>query len=158
MKKIAILLLAFGINVSVAQVNSNMGSKSMPQNPNVNVPNNISTQFNKAYPNVTPSWYMDGSHYSAYYHDTKSNMGRSVVYDNSGKVIRTDNEMSSGSYPSGITNYYTKNYPNMNYNVWSSKDSKGNTTYYTTSDDGKKLWFDKNGTYSHLETMPDATK
>jgi hypothetical protein len=113
----------------------------------VNVPLVVKTKFSRDYPNSIPDWGLDGSYYSAVYYDQVNNLGRAVVYDKSGKVIRVDTEMSAGSYPLAINDYYLQNYPDEGYTVWSSKDRAGMLMYYSTRQ-GKKIWFDKNGKHS----------
>jgi hypothetical protein len=112
----------------------------------VNVPSPVQTRFSTDYPNSTATWTMDGNNYSASYNDPGSSLGRTVVYDKNGTTLRTDAEMISGTYPLGINDYYTQNYPNESYTVWSSRDANGNTTY-SSKRKGKKIWFDRDGKY-----------
>jgi hypothetical protein len=146
MKKIIIAaMLAFGMNVLSAQVNTGTTTTGTSTHPNV--PAGVNARFGTDYPNTSATWRMDGSDYTATWMDKSTNMNRSVTYDKNGNLISNDNEMSSGSYPNGISDYYSQNYPGEDYKVWSSKDAKGNTTYYTMRN-GKKVRFDKNGQYT----------
>ena len=102
------------------------------QTPVVNVPPSVNVKFGSDYPNVSPVWSMENNYYYATWTDNATRMGKTTVYDKNGNVISTENELSSGSWPVTINDYYTKNYPEENnYRVWSSTDGKGNTTYYT---------------------------
>lgn len=128
-------------------------------------PSNISDKFNSENSGMNATWHMDGENYSAEYMDTKSNMGKNVVYDRSGNIVRTDDEMSADgmNYPSSIGDYHNKNFPNEGYKVWSTDDGKGNKWFYTKRKNGT-TWFDKDGKYypgkigKSEQKMEDKTK
>lgn len=146
MKKIILTAVALlGIEMAIAQTNT-----SVPDNSGMNTiqtPTLITSHFNIDYPNNTATWYQDGSNYRAEYMDSKTTMGRSVTYDKNGVRIGTEEQLSTGNFPSGISDYYTKKYPTeSDYQVWSSNDGLGNTIYYTNRK-SETIWFDKNGKY-----------
>ncbi len=112
---------------------------------NVQVPENIRTTFNNSYPNTNATWSFEGKNYVATYKDTESNMGRVVVYDKDGNIVRTESEMDQG-YPEGIGNYYNEKYPNeKKFTVWQSDE--GNKRSYYTKRKGKKMRFDQEGKF-----------
>lgn len=117
---------------------------TMPASSNVQAPDAISTRFNNDYPNLQPTWTMDGSNYRADYSDGSVN--RSVIYDPQGKVMSREEQLNTNAYPTTIGDYYTKNYPSEKYNVWSSTDANGEMTYYTKRN-SETIWFDKSGKY-----------
>lgn len=144
MKKIILIAVAvFSIEIATSQTNT-----AQADNTNgVQTPVLISTHFNVDYPNNNATWYNDGTNYRAEYMDAKTNMGKAVTYDKNGVRIGTEEQWSSGTYPSTISEYYTKTYPNeSDYQVWSTNDGLGNTTYYTNRK-SETIWFDKNGKY-----------
>src|ERR1700752_1197053 len=123
-------LLAFGINAATAQVNT--GTNTGTNSGVINVPPDVNVRFGKDNPYVSPTWTMDGDYYSATFKDKNTNMGRVIVYDKNGTVIRSDNEMGTGTYPDLINDYYRNNYPGeKEYKIWSSMDNNGTTTYYS---------------------------
>jgi hypothetical protein len=155
MKKIIITaLLVFGMNALWAQVNTGTTTTGTSQHPNV--PASVNARFGTDYPNTSATWRMDGSNYAASWTDKTTNMGRTVIYDKNGNLISNDNEMSNGTYPSGISDYYSQNYPGEDYKVWSSMDSKGNTSYYTMRN-GQRVHFDKDGKYTTGIGMNNGT-
>jgi hypothetical protein len=141
-RTILIAFAAIGLNAAIAQTNTPVGRDLNGVDP----PAVVTNKFQTDYPNINADWRMDEDNYAAEYRDPATNMGRILVYDRNANLIRTDNEMKEG-YPDMIGNYYTKTYPNEDYKVWSSKDGKGNITYYSNRNDDV-LWFDKNGKYT----------
>jgi hypothetical protein len=119
-------------------------TNAMPASTNVQPPSGVSTRFNNDYPNMQPTWTMDGSNYRADYADGSNS--RSVIYDPKGKMMSREEMLSNGTYPSTIGDYYTKTYPNEKYEVWSSTDTEGNMTYYTKRN-SETVLFDKSGNY-----------
>lgn len=136
-------MAALGMNVAIAQT----VTPSTPVTPvSVDLPAPVTTKFNAEYPGVTPQWQMDGDNYSAWYVDQKTSLGRTVLYDMNGNIVRTDNETRRAYYPVEIDNYYSLHHPSEEYKVWMSEDGKGNKTYYSTYK-SRTLWFDKDGKY-----------
>lgn len=120
---------------------SEMGSGMTP-------PSTISNKFNTDNPNIDANWSLDGDNYNAEFKDRNTNMGKNVVYDRNGNIIRTDNEMSSDgiNYPSSIGEYHSKNFPSEGYKIWQTEDEKGNKWFYSKRKGGT-IWFDKDGKY-----------
>jgi hypothetical protein len=153
MKKIILMAVAvLGIKTATSQTNTatpdNIGVNN-EVNSGVQTPSLITNHFNVDYPNNTATWYQDGSNYRGEYIDSKTNVGRSVIYDKNGVRIGTEEQLSTGAYPSAISEYYTKKYPNEpDYQIWSSNDGLGNTMYYTNRN-SETLWFDKTGKYKN---------
>lgn len=156
------------MNALVAQTNTTTPTGTTSPNPpstaqnspqgGITPPSTITNRFSTEYPNLTPTWQMDGTNYSAQYTDRTTNMGRIVVYDKNGNVIRTESEMGDDTYPQAIGDYYSKNYPSeKDYTIWSSDDGKGNTTYYSKRKSGT-VWFDKNGKYMTNKSNKNVQK
>ena len=150
----AFFLTAFvllGLNVVFAQTNTpkqagGAGVESHTTLWGVHVPPTVDTRFGTDNPNVSPRWTIEGTYYAASYVDDNTHMGRTMVYDKSGNVVRTDSEMNPNTYPAAITEYFNKNYPKESFRIWSSMDSNGNSYYYSKRK-GKVIWFDSNGNY-----------
>ncbi|MEO6305938.1 MAG: hypothetical protein ABIP51_22520 [Bacteroidia bacterium] len=134
-------------NTATPGTNNGVNSNTQSDMGTIQTPSIITNHFDIDYPNNTAIWYKDGSNYRAEYSDSKSNIGRSATYDKNGVRIGTEEQLSSGNYPTEISDYYTKKYPNEEYQVWSSKDGMGNTTYYTTHNN-ETLWYDKAGKFT----------
>ena len=152
-KSILAIFAAVGMNALMAQTN-NMGTQAAPAG--VDAPATVTSKFSSDYPNTSANWRMDDDNYSAQYTDQTTNMDRSVVYDRNGNVIRTDNEIGKGTYPSTIGDYYTKNYPNQDYEVWASTDNNGTKSYYAKEKSGGTRWFDSDG--KHVGNKPTKNK
>lgn len=124
-------------------------------------PFTVSDKFNSDYPGIDPKWRMDGENYSGEYLDNKTKMGKNVVYDKNGNIVRTDHEMTADglNYPPAIGEYHSKNFPNEGYKVWQTDDGKGNKWYYTKRKNGT-IWFDKDGKYfpGKTEKVEEKTK
>ncbi|MBA3683297.1 MAG: hypothetical protein H0W73_19340 [Bacteroidetes bacterium] len=153
MKKVILMAVAvLSIKTASAQTNTatpdNTGVNTQ-MNTGVQTPSLITNHFNVDYPNNTATWYQDGSNYRGEYMDSKTNTGRVAIYDKNGVRIGTEEQLSNGTYPSTISEYYTKKYPNeTDYQVWSTNDGLGNTTYYTNRN-SETYWFDKTGKYKN---------
>lgn len=149
MKKLT-FIAAFFLTVSTvisqtttATPNNGVGTSNTPNDPAT--PNSITNRFNTDYPNTNPTWSREGSNYRADY--WQGTMGRSITYDMNGNMISRNEQLSSGSFPSGISDYYSKKHPNEQFDVWSSTDANGNLTYYTNRN-SEVYWFDKSGKYT----------
>ncbi len=101
--------------------------------------------FTSQNPNATPAWRMDGQNYRASYVDPQSKLGRIVVYDKNGNVVRTENEVDNAHYPSSIGDYYSEKYPGETYQVWLTDEQDGAKALYYTNRNAETIWFDKNG-------------
>ncbi len=145
MKKIFLIAGTLFLGTMVAQTNTATPG-TMYNGVEVQTPAVITNHFNVDYPNTNATWYKDGVDYRAEYTDG-NNINKSVTYNKDGARIGTESQLSSGDYPSTISDYYTKKYPNEDYQVWSSVDGAGNTTYYTNHK-SETLWFDKSGKYT----------
>jgi len=154
-KTIFSILAAFGINAMVAQTNT--ATPDYGNNAPLSTPNTITSKFNADYPNNNPTWTSDNGTYRAQYMDGTTNMGRSVIYDKDGTMMSREEQLSNTSYPMPIVDYYSKTYPNEKYDVWSTTDKAGNTTYYTNRND-ETIWFDKNGKYKSKTTKSGKAK
>lgn len=107
-------------------------------------PEGVKTRFNTDYPGSTNlSWRPEGKNFVASYTDPKTGMSNIIVYDREGKIIRKESEVDKEIYPSGIAEYYSKQYPNEMYKVWQME--KDNKTYYYIERKGKTTWFDQTG-------------
>jgi hypothetical protein len=128
--------------------NNQNGQMGTNQNNQIKVPSQVMDKFNSDYPNMDVTWGKDGDNYTATYKDQSTQGGRMLTYDKNGTLMYTDSEMNGSGYPSGIDDYYSKNYPNDKYTIWQSDNGKGDMTYYSKGKNGKTNWFDKDGKYS----------
>ncbi len=146
MKKTILMVAAvFSIQLATAQTNTATPDNTMASS--MQTPTLITNHFNVDYPNNNVTWYQDGSNYRGEFIDSKTNMGRVAIYDKNGVRIGTEEQLTTGAYPTTISDYYTKKYPNESgYEVWSTNDGLGNTTYYTNRN-SETIWFDKSGKY-----------
>lgn len=141
MKKL--LLLASAI---VLINNASAQTTTPTPNGGIQTPNTITNRFSTDYPNMNATWTMDGKNYRAEYMD--NSRWHSVTYDANGKMTNREEQLTMGNYPSAIGDYYTKNYPNEKYEVWSSTDGDGKTSYFTNRN-SETLWFDNSGKYKN---------
>lgn len=119
------------------------------ENPNLDpakVPTAVVTKFTTDYPGVTAVWKADGENFKASFNDPISKLGRMIVYDKDGKVIRKESEVDESVYPKQIGEFYNKNYPGEKYQVWSSEDSESGQMLYYSGRNMEIMWFDKDGT------------
>jgi len=170
MKKQLLLSMLFGAHILLAQTEPVMQpgqtlptdgvhSQSDAEMAGISVPSTVKTKFNTNYPNINATWEMDGTDYAAAYKDQGTNMGRAVVYDKNGTIVRTDSEVSNSSYPSAIADYCKANYPNEDCKVWQHEDNKGNKTYCAKPvKSGQIIYFDKNGKYVKTKSAKTAKK
>lgn len=113
------------------------------------VPAVILNKFKADYPGEQPTWSKDGNYYRADFVDGKQMNGHAVAYDAKGNVIYREEQLAAGSYPEGISTYYSGKYPNEKYSVWSNTDKSGNTSYYSTHN-MEVFWFDKDGNFRNI--------
>lgn len=108
-------------------------------------PENVTTAFNTEYPgNTNVSWKVKGNNFWVTYTDPKTNLGHVIIYNKEGKIVRRENEVDKLTYPSEISDYYTKQYPKEKFQVWQTERTAGQTYYFITRK-GKVLWFDQTG-------------
>jgi hypothetical protein len=116
-------------------------------------PERVQTTFKTKYPDAQgTTWITVGGNYQATYMD-KNGVHNVVVFNNDGSIVRTESEMNMKEYPTTVTTYYEKNYPDeKNYHVWVVTDADGNKTYYIPSEHkGVRYYFDKTGNYLRQE-------
>lgn len=110
-------------------------------------PAEVENQFKKDYPTLNAMWSKEGDNYRADYTDPSTNMAGLVVYDKTGRILRTESELKANSYPGSIGDYHKTNLPRARtYKVFAAKDTSGIQSYYTTSE-GDTYYFDKDGNY-----------
>lgn len=109
------------------------------------VPEVVMNKFTTAHPGITAVWKADGENFKAAFNDPATKLGRIIVYDPKGEVLRTDNEVDQNSYPQSIHDYYNKNYPGEKYQVWSSEETGSNEQLYYSGRNLETMWFDKSG-------------
>jgi hypothetical protein len=115
-------------------------------NTNVDAPSIVTNRFNTDYPNVSPVWAGTENGFVATYTERNSNLGRTVMYDRYGNVIRKDTELDNTSYPVPIKKYYAKTYPGEAYSIWMRESGQGSQNYFVIHQNDTS-WFDNNGTY-----------
>src|SRR4051812_27760320 len=74
----------------------------------VHPPQVVLDKFTREFPEVTPSWRMDGQNFKAEFMDPLTLKGTAIVYDKEGRVIRRENEVDNTSYPQSINDYFIK--------------------------------------------------
>lgn len=142
MKKI-LLILAFFSSVfsGIAQGEANQENTHLDP---AKLPVVVLTAFTAEHPGITAIWKADGENFKAAFNDPTTKLGRIIVYDKEGKVVRTENEVDQSGIPPKVGEFYHKNYPGEKYQLWSTQDASGDKTYYS----GRNMdviWFDKNG-------------
>src|SRR5688500_20058555 len=147
-KSLLLLCAAFSMSAVVAQ-NTNpptSPSTTQPQNSktqsstwqntpaqqNTQVPGTINQRFTTDYPNIKPNWSTSGTNYRAEYMDTETRLGRAVLYDQNGNPVGKELELNRTEYPKTITEYYSSNYPNEEFRIWSAEDMTGKRNYFVT--------------------------
>lgn len=146
-------IITFFLLVTCLYLNAQINNGNTNQS--IDPPQAVITKFGTDFPGMNAQWEMHGNNYTAQYTDSKTNMGRRVVYDRNGNVLSTDAQLDKSMHPSSITDYYKKNYPNDNYDIWSSEDGNGNVTYYSKRGDNVLL-FDKHGKYRSTKPIKPA--
>ena len=143
MKHVLCLVLLLSFCSVQAQIPANAAKeREVPQK--ITPPQIILDKFTKEYPNITPSWRMDGQNFMAEFMDPMTMKGVAIVYDKEGNVVRRENEMENSSYPQSINDYYIKTYPGEKYKTWSSLDQKGVRSFFIKREK-ETVWFDKEG-------------
>jgi hypothetical protein len=141
MKKLLVIALMGLLYTGQAQNNSISGSDSDKPSP----PAVVTNRFTIDNPNVIANWTLDDKkNYRATYTDKLTGKGKVTIYNAEGKPIGYESEIGKGDYPSGIYDYCVTNYPNEKCKIWSTEDTLGNKTYYTTRTT-ETVWFDKDG-------------
>lgn len=140
MKRIFLTALLFGA-FSISNAQSDEATGLDPKQ----VPAVVVQSFTTQFPTVTPSWHKDGDHFRVKYIDAQSKLGRVMVYDKEGNVLRTENEVDKAGYPSAIGDYYSDNYPGETYQVWTTDDKTGERTLYFSNRNEETFYFDKEG-------------
>jgi|GEM_PF-6909474 len=136
---IILLLISMHLNTTQCQTLSISKGTGSTETPSL-----VVKQFKKDYPTQNPTWSKEGFNYRADYTDPATNMMGMVVYDKSGRILRSETELQANSYPGSIGDYYTSTLPNSKYKVFFIKDTTGRESYYSTSN-GETFYFDKNG-------------
>lgn len=153
-KSIFAIAAVFTINFAIAQ--SNTSIPDYGNNAPLATPNTLTSKFNSDFPNNNPTWTMDDGNYRAQYKDANTNSDRYITYDTDGNVIVQGDRVATP--PAAINEYYTKTYPSVTtYEVWSSTDKAGTTTYYTKNST-ETLYFDKDGKYTKTKKTVTKTK
>lgn len=122
------------------------------------VPAVVIQNFTTQFPTVTAAWRMEGKNYRARFVDPQNKLGRAIVYDKEGNVIRTENEVDKAGYPSAIGDYYSDNYPGETYQVWYTDEKTGAKTLYFTNRNDETIWFDKEGKIVPAKKAQNAVK
>jgi hypothetical protein len=150
MKKLSILAsLLFAMHTVTSQTSQKSGTNQPMIDHEIKgqeLPASILSKFKNDYPGEQPTWSTDNGNYRAVFVDGSKMYGHAVAYDMQGNVVYREERIASSNYPSGVTSYYTTNYPNDKYEVWASTDKSGKKKYYSNHN-LETLWFDENGTY-----------
>lgn len=111
----------------------------------IQVPQAVHQAFKDGHPNHDfITWEMEGSNYKGSSIDPQQ-LHHITVYDQSGRIVRSESELSAMDVPMNINEYNQKNFPNQtNDPVWMVVDQKGNRSFYSVHKD-TKIEFDKNG-------------
>lgn len=103
----------------------------------------ILNHFARNYPGVIPYWGFEGNNYVARYLDPESGLRRALVYNRHGVILRVENEVRLEDCPSGMQEYYHKNYKHKDIRAWSYEDDS-NFRYFLRNG-SRTVWFDRNG-------------
>jgi len=144
MKKLLfILMLVFALHTIHAQsFGIAKGETASSETPEA-----VTKQFKKDYPTLNVMWSKENYNWRADYTDPVTNLAGLVVYDKSGRVIRSENELQANSYPGSINDYHNNTLPKpTKYRVYASKDTTGAQSFYSTTG-GETYYFDKDGNY-----------
>ncbi|MES2678649.1 MAG: hypothetical protein V4635_02135 [Bacteroidota bacterium] len=141
-------IAAFNAQVSSAETKST----SLRDLPNGNrtdegakVPEIVKINFDKAYPKNIAAWTIEDKRYMAEYKDTL-HIGHIIVYDQYGRVLAVQDEMSPGAFPVPIDKYIVERYPNQHFTIWSMVNADGTNLYYFTRET-ETIWFDPTGKF-----------
>jgi hypothetical protein len=118
----------------------------------------VTENFTRQFPNVTPIWRKDGNNFKVSFVDPESKLGRVLVYDKKGNVVRSENEVDSTGYPTAIGDYYSDNYPGETFQVWSTDDKTGGKTLYFSNRNEETIWFDQQGKVVPSKKANNAVK
>lgn len=110
------------------------------------VPAVVEQKFVVENPEATATWRKDGKLYVAQFVNPVNNLGYVLVYDSTGHVVRREKELENPDMPGSIHDFFASRFPGEPFMVWSSTDSSGNFSYYS-SRNGQTLRFDKDGRY-----------
>lgn len=110
------------------------------------LPAAVLQKFIAEQPGITAVWKADGENYKAAFTDPTTKLGRIVVYDKEGNVLRRESEIDQQTAPAPIGDYYKKNHPGETYQVWRSEDAGNGQQLYYSGRNLETIWFDKEGT------------
>jgi len=125
-KALVLILFTFGMNVLVSQ-SINPSAKTIL----TKAPKKVSNKFIEQYPNVKPSWTLDGENYQAKYPDSKTQLNHFVLYDKEGNVMRKESELDYKEYPVVINQYHSWRFPNETFKVLQCEAPNGDKYYYS---------------------------
>ncbi len=109
------------------------------------VPTAVTGAFTDQNPGITATWRADGQNFRASYIDPSSKLGRIIIYDKEGNVLRREDEVDNVTFPAPINDYYNKHHPGEIYQVWKSDEkANGHSMYYSSRND-ETIWFDSEG-------------
>lgn len=145
MKKLLPAILLFSVlslNAQIAQVQEPVKIIAF-QNPMT--PLIILDHFARHNPDAVPFWGMEGRNYTVRYIDPNTNLGHKLVYDKHGTILRRENELAVSDCPESLQQYYQKNYPDEQINIWSYEETDEKKFYFKRN--SQIVWFDKEGNY-----------
>jgi hypothetical protein len=155
---LVLALLVAGIAFPQTNTATSTNTTVMQDNPGQNLmnpPYPVTNNFSSNYPGMNPNWSMTNNNYRAEYSDRGVN--RAVIYDKDGNLLNREMELNTTDYPDGVNDYFTKNFPNKKYKVWSSEDQAGTKSYYSHYNDDLYL-FDNQGKYVNKKAWPKTSK
>lgn len=142
MRYLFLIVFTLGAHLMSAQ---SKGAEEIPVIDPSQVAAQVVQNFTRDNPGISATWRNDGDNYRANYLDPNTKLGRIIIYNKNGQVLRRENEVDQLKYPDPIKKYYDKNYPGEVYQVWDNEETPGSTTLYYTNRNTETIWFDKHG-------------
>lgn len=112
------------------------------------VPTNLNTNFQKAYPNATDvEWEMEGENYKVEFDMGK--MDNEIWYSIDGNTIKTEMEITENDLPSAVKNTVQSKYPDYKIDEVEMTEENGKKTYEVELEkwfqEDRKLMISENG-------------
>ncbi len=143
--KSRILLLSFVLCFNVLFSQKSTEPTSNPSLDPSLVPPAALNAFTSQNPGAAATWRKDGDNFRVNYIDQESKLGRAIIYDKNGEVLRREDEVDKMTYPGAIGDYYQKHHPGETYQVWKSEEQANGKPVYFSSRNEETLWFDRDG-------------
>ncbi len=92
------------------------------------IPANLSTNFQKAYPNATEvEWDLEGENYKVEF--DQDNMETEIWYSKSGAIVKTEMEITENELPAAVKKTVQSKYPKYKIDEVEITEENGKKTY-----------------------------